>query len=93
MARCKRVPSIETHTVPAAPDTYTLHLGRDTVAFILRMRTPVGMTIGLGDTPVEVFSLGAAETYSEENLGLEDELVLVLSAASEAVVEVWSWAG
>ena len=91
MARCKRTPNIFTLSVPASPATATLKLPTDTVAFVLRPRTPVGFTIALEGTEVEYFSIGAAETYTEENLSLEGPLHLVLSAASAVTVEVWSW--
>ena len=93
MARCKRRPNIFTTTVPASPATGILKLPSDTVAFVLRCRTPVGISIAIAGSPNETFSLGAGETYSEENLGLDGELALELSAASEVTLEVWSWAG
>lgn len=93
MARCKKFPRISTVNVPASPDTVELVLTRATVAFLVRPRTAIGVSIALTESPGNTFSLGAAETYAEENLMLDEDLVLLVSAASAVVLEVWAWEG
>lgn len=90
MARCKVAPEIRNYDLAADPATTPITFDADTVAFVLRCRTPVGLKIRLAGKG-DYFSLGAGETYSEEGLKLEDSLALEVSAASAAVLEVWSW--
>lgn len=91
VARCKRRPNIRAVAVPASPATVSLEFPSDTVAFILRPRTAVGVQIRVASSGEAYFSLGAAETYSEEDLKLDEPLELLLSAASAVTVEVWQW--
>lgn len=91
MARCRRLPQIRNLDIPAAPLTATIELDRDTVAFVLRCRTPVGVTLAIEGNPLDVFSLAAGETYSEEGMKLDAALRLVVSAASAVIMEVWLW--
>lgn len=91
MARCKRRPNIRTVAVPASPSNVILELPSDTVAFVLRPRTAVGIQIRVASAGEAYFSLAASETYTEEDLKLDRPLELILSAASAVTVEVWSW--
>lgn len=93
--KCKRRPIIRSYDVPASPASATIWFSRDTVAFVIRPRTPVGFTISIGDSvsPTGFFSIGAAEAYSEEDMQLAEGFALTLAAASGVVVEVWTWEG
>jgi len=90
---CKRRPFIRTYAVPASPAYVEISLPITTAAFLLRPRTAVGLTIAIAGSPAEYFSLGAAETYTDEDLALQDPLVLRVAGASAATLEVWSWEG
>ena len=93
MATCKKRPRITTLAVTAGGLPERLTFPTSTAAFLIRPRTAVGVTIRLDPASSDYFSLGAGETYAEEDLRLEDALALWIDAASDVVVEVWSWDG
>lgn len=71
-----------------------LTIPRDTVAWALQVRTPVGATIREGSKgATDYFSLAAGATLSSpEFLGLQNDLELWIDAAAGTVtVEAWLW--
>lgn len=90
----KRRPSIRQYSVPASAPGTEIVLPTTTVAFVIRSRTAGGLQIALSGVESNAFfSLGSAESYTEEELCLDEPLKLRVTGAAAGVVEVWSWEG
>lgn len=90
---CKRRPRIRSFSITAGAPFEAITLPASTAAFVLRPRTAVGVQLRVDQASTDYFSLAAGETYTEEDLALDAELVIYVEAAADVVVEVWSWEG
>lgn len=89
MSRLARTPTIDNWV--ASADPIHVVLPKATARYMLRIREPVDATVALWEQPAKLWTLKAAETYSEENLCLDVPLELAVNVAAGSTLEVWRW--
>lgn len=92
MAVCRR--SLTVQNIPAATSGATVTITQDTVALTLRVvdssGAPIAFTVARKADPTPVFHFRANEAWDAQDLGLRQELELLVTSAA-GTIELLTW--